>query len=313
LAKAGLTEIIEHLYFNQQLCLIQADVFQMPCLRQAPNRYEPCYEKIEINQDLRMNDIKDFDIQKLFEVFEYWGKYAHKTEFYCEGWLMRLLILSVSDFGLENHELYINNNCNYFSEPLLYSPFLAKRGENKLLAERFTHADSAIGEFIVGNKNKGSLDLTGNNLKIFEAKIYSQFSPKVKNSPFYDQVARYIACITETIQRANKINVLSDLQIGFYLVLPENQFAKKSTYNEYLNKEHIREVVQKRIEQYKSETSYAERKSWFNNEFEMVLKKIDIKPLFYEDIISELSGYKFHREIFNYYSLCLKYNKKHGS
>ena len=39
LAKAGLTEVIEHLYFYQHLCLNQADVFQMPCLRQAPNRY----------------------------------------------------------------------------------------------------------------------------------------------------------------------------------------------------------------------------------------------------------------------------------
>jgi len=38
LTKAGLTEVIEHLYFYQHLCLIQADVFQMPCLRQAPNR-----------------------------------------------------------------------------------------------------------------------------------------------------------------------------------------------------------------------------------------------------------------------------------
>jgi hypothetical protein len=38
LAKAGLTEVIEHLYFYQHLCLNQADVFQMPCLRQAPNR-----------------------------------------------------------------------------------------------------------------------------------------------------------------------------------------------------------------------------------------------------------------------------------
>lgn len=260
-----------------------------------------------------MNDIKDFDIQKLFEVFEYWGNYAHKTEFYCEGWLMRLLILSVSDYGLKNHELYINDNYNYFSEPLLYSPFLARSGGNKLLAERFTHADSAIGEFVVGDKNKGSLNLTGNNLKIFEAKIYSQFSPKVKNSLFYNQVARYIACITETIQRADKINNLCDLHIGFYLVLPENQFAKKSTYKEYLNKEHIREVVKKRIEQYKSETCYAERKSWLNNEFDIVLEKIDIKPLFYENIISDLAGYKFHREIVAYYNLCLKYNKKHGS
>ena len=32
------TEEIEHLYFYQHLCLISADDFQMPCLRQAENR-----------------------------------------------------------------------------------------------------------------------------------------------------------------------------------------------------------------------------------------------------------------------------------
>lgn len=39
LVKAGLTEVNEHLYYYQHLCKIQADVFQMPCLRQYPNRY----------------------------------------------------------------------------------------------------------------------------------------------------------------------------------------------------------------------------------------------------------------------------------
>lgn len=41
LAKAGLTEVIEHLYFYQHLCLNQADEFQMPCFRQYPKRWHP--------------------------------------------------------------------------------------------------------------------------------------------------------------------------------------------------------------------------------------------------------------------------------
>ncbi|MFN8343723.1 MAG: hypothetical protein U0X91_01890 [Spirosomataceae bacterium] len=39
LAKAGLMEVIEHSYFYQHLCLNQADVFQIPHLRQAENRW----------------------------------------------------------------------------------------------------------------------------------------------------------------------------------------------------------------------------------------------------------------------------------
>jgi len=38
LAKAGLTEVIEDLNFYQLLCLISADGFQIPCLRQAGKR-----------------------------------------------------------------------------------------------------------------------------------------------------------------------------------------------------------------------------------------------------------------------------------
>ncbi|MEJ7683359.1 MAG: hypothetical protein WKG06_36970 [Segetibacter sp.] len=38
MAKAGLTKVIKHLYFYLHLCLISADGFQMPCLRQAVNR-----------------------------------------------------------------------------------------------------------------------------------------------------------------------------------------------------------------------------------------------------------------------------------
>lgn len=45
LAKAGLTEVIEHLYFYQHLCLTSADDFQIPCLRQALSRYLQFYKK----------------------------------------------------------------------------------------------------------------------------------------------------------------------------------------------------------------------------------------------------------------------------
>ncbi len=38
LPKWGLTEVIQHLYFYQPLCYIWADVFQMPPLRQYPER-----------------------------------------------------------------------------------------------------------------------------------------------------------------------------------------------------------------------------------------------------------------------------------
>lgn len=254
--------------------------------------------------------MENIDILKLLEVFNYWKDFTQPTEFYCEGWLTRILIFSVTDYGLKEHDLYVNDNYKCFSESLLYSPFLARTGGNKSLAEKFTYADSAIGEFEIGVKNKGSLTLTGNNLKIIEAKIYSKFSSKVTNSNFYNQAARYIACITETIHRADKIKFINDLSISLYLVVPESQFYKEKTFEEYLSKKHIREMVEKRIEQYKVEECYDERKDWFNNDFSKVLDKIEIKTIFYEDVISSLKEYKYYNEIKDYYNKCLTYNNR---
>ena len=253
--------------------------------------------------------MNNYNINKLLGFFNYFKKFTHPTEFYNEGWLTRLLVLSVTEFGLKEHDLYIQENSKYFSEPLLYSPFLA-RFKKDSLAESFTHADSAIGEFNIGNDtSKGSLRLTGNKLKIFEAKINSVFSPKVTNAKFYNQSARYVACITETIEKADKISQLDKLTIGFYLILPEKQFERKPSFKKLLNKKNIFETVEKRVEQYKGQNDYEEKLSWLNSTFKKVLEQIIIEPIFYENVISELKGFKFHSEIKDYYEKCIKYNK----
>jgi len=253
--------------------------------------------------------MKNYDINKLFDFFNYWKNYTQPTEFYNEGWLTRLMIFSVTDFGLKEHDLFIKSNNKYFSEPLLYSPFLA-RSKKDPLSESFTHADSAIGNFQIGDEtNKGALKLTGRDLKIIEAKIFSKFSRKVTNANFYNQAARYIACITETIDRAEKINQLNNLSICFYLILPRKQFEKESSYESDLNKGNIEEIVQIRVNQYKNEPDYNGKKLWFDTKFKKVLDKIIIKPIFYEDVISDLRDYRYVNEIKEYYSMCLDYNK----
>ncbi|MBK8110785.1 MAG: DUF4262 domain-containing protein [Saprospiraceae bacterium] len=64
LAKAGQTEVIEHLYFYQYLSLTSADCFQIPCLRQTENRYAPfakMKEKTLDNGDKKLvSDIAQF-------------------------------------------------------------------------------------------------------------------------------------------------------------------------------------------------------------------------------------------------------------
>lgn len=253
--------------------------------------------------------MNNYDINKLFDFFNYWKDFTQPTEFYCEGWLTRLMIFSVTDYGLTEHDLFIKHNNKYFSESLLYSPFLA-RFEKDSLAESFTHADSAIGEFQIGDDtNKGALKLIGNDLKIIEAKIFSEFSPKVTNAKFYNQSARYIACITETIDRAKKINQLDDLSISFFLIVPQKHYNDKKSFEQFMNKENIYKTVEMRVNQYNQESDFKERRIWFDTKFSKVLEKINIKPIFYENVLSDLQGYKFAREMNEYYQMCLNYNK----
>ncbi|WP_165730997.1 hypothetical protein [Polaribacter sp. 20A6] len=261
-------------------------------------------------------DDKSYDLNKLFDFFEYWEEYTHTTEFYNEGWLLKVLVYAITDFGVKNHVLYVNEKEQFFSEGLLRSPFLTN-GKKKRLAESHTHADGAIGNFTIGNaKHKGLLELTGNKLYIFEAKINSGFSTGVTNASFYNQAARYIACITETIDKAGEIEELKDLSIGFYLVVPEDQYKKKKSFAKFLNKEHIVDIVDRRVKEYKDEADYEVREEWLETKFKPVHKKIVIEPLFYEDIIKELEGYTYIDEIKGFYDLCLvcnglerKYNK----
>ncbi|WP_299385988.1 hypothetical protein [uncultured Lacinutrix sp.] len=254
-------------------------------------------------------DDKSYDLNKLFDFFEYWNAYTHPTEFYNEGWLLKVLVYAITDFGLKENPLYVNEKEKFFSEGLLYSPFL-QRFKGDSLAETHTHADGVIGNFEVGSDNsKGSLHLVGDKLNVFEAKINSEFSKKVTNASFYNQAARYVACIAETIDKANKLEVLNDLSVGFYLVVPKNQYKRKKTFANFLEKEHVLDTVEKRVGQYQNEADYEKRKEWLETKFKSVHKKIVIETLFYEDIIKELEGYKYKDEINGFYETCKKYNK----
>ena len=165
----------------------------------------------------------NYDINKLFDFFEYWKEFTHPTEFYNEGWLLKVLVLAVTNSGLKAHPLFISEENKFFSEGLLPSPFLTK-GKKNPFAESHTHADGVIGDFIIGNdKTKGSFHLIGDKISVFEAKINSGFSSKVTNAPSYNQSARYVACIVETLDIAKKLENLDNLSIAFYLTVSKNQ------------------------------------------------------------------------------------------
>lgn len=257
--------------------------------------------------------MKNYSIDKLFNFFEYWKRFTNPTEFYNEWWLTRLFIQAVNDHEIKNHDLFIGSSEKYFSEALLTSPFLAKKkseiGQKDSLAEEHTHADGAIGHFTIGDENrKGLLKMTANKLTIIEAKIASEFSPKVTNASFYNQAARYIACIAQTVKENDKIEEFDRLDLKFRLLIPSNQYKRKKRYKEFMQKEHIKKIVERRVEQYVDRNDYKEKKKWFDNIFLKVLDKIDINEIFYEDMLKDLKDYKYHSKLEDFYKKCCEYN-----
>mgnify|MGYP006294179347 CR=1 FL=1 len=168
------------------------------------------------------------------------------TELYNEGWLLRIVLDWFSSHNIIEHELNFTPGCTWYSEALLPSPFLPRfRGDP--LSESHTHADGLIGHIVMGSGGKAgtSLKPDARHLVVVEAKMFSRLSAGVKNAPYYDQAARYVACVAELLRRANR--KLSDIErLGLYIVAPD-ETIDAGWIEACMNRENIRAVVEKRV------------------------------------------------------------------
>jgi hypothetical protein len=215
-----------------------------------------------------------------------------------------LVIDWFSTSGITNHPLSFPNDGHWYSEARLPSAFL-HRFKGDPLAESHTNADGVIGHFVIGSKGKTDLELTpeATHFAILEAKLYSGLSKGVKNVKYYDQAARNVACMAEILSRADcKSNAFSKL--GFYVLAPKDQI-KSRTFTSHLDKQSIKDKVNRRISSYDGE-----RDDWFKDWFTPTLEVIDIESISWETILERLSkdGSKIGDSLKEYYSQCLTFN-----
>ena len=226
------------------------------------------------------------------------------TILYNEGWLLRLVVDWFSNTGITDHPLSFPKDGHWFSEARLTSTFLPRfRGDP--LAESHTNADGVIGHFVIGRMGKTDLDLTpeATHFVVLEAKLYSGLSKGVKNARYYDQAARSIACIAEVLREANrKVDFFSCL--GFYVLAPKDQI-KSRTFSSHLDKQSIKEKVNRRKNPYKGE-----RDDWYKDWFTPTLEVIDIRSISWETILEMISrdDSKIGDSLKEYYSRCLTFN-----
>ena len=229
------------------------------------------------------------------------------TLLYNEGWMLRLVLNFFATHDMPNHPLSFHGRNNWHSEALLPTQFYARDRSDKL-AESWTHADGVYGDFMIGDSAKGDLKLL-HDPKVFvvtEAKMFSKLTPHVTNANYYNQAARNVACIAEVLNRAN-IEPKSFQKLGFYVLVPKEKYDKEPSFNMFVSRDHIKEIVLKRVTEYSSQ----EKVSWYCEKFLPVIEKMDIDVIHWEDIICEILKIDilYGKELQGFYEKCIVYNR----
>ncbi len=227
------------------------------------------------------------------------------TDLYNEGWMLRLVLDWFSQNPGIDHDLAFSAGDRWFSEALLPSAFLARRRGDPL-AESWTHADGVIGNFMIGANRDGDLTLTRDASRIFviEAKMFSKLSAGVKNASYFNQAARYAACIAELLSRANRKP--TDLKrLGLYVQAPTETIGY-GWFKRPLDKADIRQKVERRVQVYEGK-----KDQWFEDWFLPVLDHMDIGCLSWESILEYIgsSDIASTSDLQVFYRKCLAFNR----
>jgi hypothetical protein len=227
------------------------------------------------------------------------------TMLFNEGWCLRIILNWFSKHEMEGHPLSFELNSIWYSEGLLRSPFLPRARGDKL-AESWTHADGVIGNFKINNKNTSEIELLpeAKRFVVLEAKIYSKLSQGVSHAGYYDQAARYVACIAELMQHS-KTRPQNIPHLAFGVLAPESQI-KANVFTSNLSRESIYQKVEKRVGEYGDQ-----KKFWFNECFIPTLEKIIISAISWEEILESIEKVdpNFAVKIKFFYKKCLQYNQ----
>lgn len=227
------------------------------------------------------------------------------TVLFNENWLLRVVIDWFARHGGDRYPMSPLPGARWFSEAWLPSAFLPRyRGDR--LAESRTHADGVIGHFAIGDPGTAGLALLpdAQQFVVLEGKLFNRLSAGVKNAPYYDQAARSIACVAETLRRAGRDPEGMD-NLAFLIIAPQARIDD-GVFVWDTAPDAIGRKVRRRVEDYAGE-----RDAWFRDWFEPTLRRIDVRCLSWEDIIEAIS---FHcpvsgQFIDSFYGKCLRFNR----
>jgi hypothetical protein len=230
------------------------------------------------------------------------------TLLYNEGWLLRLALAAGSK-DTDCLPFRFEANARWFSEALLYSRFLPRfRGDT--LSESWTHADGVVGQFRFGAATKAGLELEPkcSQFVVCEAKIFSALSAGTKRAPEFNQAARNVGCIAETLCRAQRpLPVYKSL--GFFVMAPGSQI-ESGVFQDLMHKDAIRSRLAERVRMYQGQSNHAELQKWLNDWALPVVERIEMGCCSWESVIKrvKVTQPEYGTSLDEFYKLCLKYN-----
>lgn len=210
------------------------------------------------------------------------GAIMQPSTLFNEGWMLRLTLDWFDQHRGAKHPLAFLEDSRWFSEAMLRSQFLARhRGD--VLAESWTFADGAIGHFGVGKSGIGDLHLLpdARQLVIVEAKMFSGLSASTTRARHFDQAARNVACIAETLCEAGRHPRDLD-RLAFFVVAPQQQIDR-GIFGGLLTKQSLEAKVRDRVAAYEGA-----KDEWFETWFLPTLEKIRVAEMSWQSIVSAI-------------------------
>ncbi len=230
------------------------------------------------------------------------------TVLYNENWMLRVVLDAlVSRRGIAE-AVPVTEGARWYSEALLPSAFLARvRGDP--LAESYTHADGAVGQFGIGGVGKSDLvlDPDARQLSIVEGKMLSRLSRGVTNAKYFDQAARNVACIAEVLRIAERLPQNLE-QLSFHVLAPRRQI-ESGIFQDLVTKESIAWKVEHRVQEYQGA-----RDEWFVDWFRPTLDAIDVGLVSWEELLEDIAEGDpgLGEDLTAFYQKCLQFNASVG-
>jgi hypothetical protein len=220
------------------------------------------------------------------------------TILYNEGWMTRLLVSVSIDVGIRFQGIDFAEIRKWYSEGLISSPFLP-RSRTDTLAEGYTHADMALGDFEVDASNRGDISIKGSDgiFGVIEAKMGSRLSAGTKNAPSYNQASRNLACIAFNTLTTNH-------NIFFFVVAPEQK----------IDEHEIRQQVDLKVmlDQISNRFDSYEKNSHVFSLKEKILKRASAcvcSVYSYEAWVEKLNNHTAYSSLVEFKNRCYIFNK----